>query len=85
MLRVGDEAADAWELLVQKIYVFPSYSINFHASQRTAKRNVMDIDESATTRYTTKAYDTHKHSAIAQLEQIKPLQRFAPSSTNSQP
>jgi nitroreductase/dihydropteridine reductase len=45
----------------------------------------MDIDESATTRYTTKAYDTHKHSAIAQLEQIKPLQRFAPSSTNSQP
>lgn len=45
----------------------------------------MNIDKIATTRYTTKAYDTHKRIDATQLEQIKTLLRFAPSSTNSQP
>jgi nitroreductase/dihydropteridine reductase len=45
----------------------------------------MDIDKIASTRYTTKAYDTHKRIDTTQLEQIETLLRFAPSSTNSQP
>jgi len=45
----------------------------------------MDITRIATTRYTTKAFDPHKHIGAALLEQLKTLLRYAPSSTNSQP
>jgi len=45
----------------------------------------MDITRIATTRYTTKAFDPHKHIGTALLEQLKTLLRFAPSSVNSQP
>lgn len=45
----------------------------------------MDIERIFTSRYTTKAYDPHKHIGSAQLEQLLKLLRFAPSSVNSQP
>jgi nitroreductase/dihydropteridine reductase len=45
----------------------------------------MDIAKLATTRYTTKAYDPHKHIGAARMEQLHTLLRFAPSSVNSQP
>ncbi len=45
----------------------------------------MDITRIATTRYTTKAFDPHKHLGGALLEQIQTLLRFTPSSVNSQP
>lgn len=45
----------------------------------------MDIAKIATTRYTTKDYDPHKRIDTAQLEQLKTLLRFSPSSVNSQP
>lgn len=45
----------------------------------------MNIARIATTRYTTKAFDPHKHIDDAQMEQLQTLLRFAPSSTNSQP
>ena len=45
----------------------------------------MNISRIATTRYTTKAFDPHKHIGGALLEQIQTLLRFAPSSVNSQP
>ncbi len=45
----------------------------------------MNIAQIATSRYTTKAYDPHKHIGAAVMEQIQTLLRFAPSSVNSQP
>ncbi len=45
----------------------------------------MNVAKIATTRYTTKAFDPHKRIGSAQLEQIRTLLRFSPSSTNSQP
>lgn len=45
----------------------------------------MDIAKLATTRYTTKAYDPHKHIGAALMDQLCTLLRFAPSSVNSQP
>lgn len=45
----------------------------------------MDIAKIATSRYTTKAYDPHKRIGAAQMEQLKTLLRFSPSSVNSQP
>jgi len=45
----------------------------------------MNITQIATRRYTTKAYDPHKRIGAAQLEQLKTLLRFSPSSVNSQP
>ncbi len=45
----------------------------------------MDIAKLATSRYTTKAFDPHKHIGAALMEQITTLLRFAPSSVNSQP
>jgi len=45
----------------------------------------MNVDQLATKRYTTKAYDPHKRVGAAQMEQLKTLLRFAPSSVNSQP
>jgi len=45
----------------------------------------MDIAKFATSRYATKAYDPHKRIGAAQLEQLKTLLRFSPSSVNSQP
>lgn len=45
----------------------------------------MDIARIATTRYTTKAYDPHKHIGAALMEQLQTLLRFTPSSVNSQP
>ena len=45
----------------------------------------MNIAHIATTRYTTKAFDPHKHIGAATMEQLQALLRFAPSSVNSQP
>ena len=45
----------------------------------------MDIARTVTRRYTTKAFDPNKRIGAAQVEQIRTLLRFAPSSTNSQP
>jgi len=45
----------------------------------------MNLTRIATTRYTTKAYDPHKHIGAALLQQLQVLLRFAPSSVNSQP
>lgn len=45
----------------------------------------MDIARIVTARYTTKAYNPHKRIGSAQLEQLKTLLRYAPSSVNSQP
>jgi nitroreductase/dihydropteridine reductase len=45
----------------------------------------MNIAKIATRRYTTKAYDPHKHIGAAVMEQIQTLLRYAPSSVNSQP
>ncbi|QWU99500.1 oxygen-insensitive NAD(P)H nitroreductase [Francisella salimarina] len=45
----------------------------------------MNIVEYAKTRYTTKAYDPTKKLNSEQVQQIKDLLRFTPSSVNSQP
>lgn len=45
----------------------------------------MDITRIATSRYTTKAYDPHKHIGAAVMEQLQTLLRYSPSSVNSQP
>ena len=45
----------------------------------------MDIARIALTRHTCKAYDPTRKIAEAQVEQLKTLLRFAPSSVNSQP
>ncbi|WP_150467651.1 oxygen-insensitive NAD(P)H nitroreductase [Francisella sp. SYW-9] len=45
----------------------------------------MDIVNYAKTRYTTKAYDPTKKLTSAQIQQIKDILRFTPSSVNSQP
>ena len=45
----------------------------------------MNISRLATTRYTTKAFDPHKHIGSALMEQLQTLLRYAPSSVNSQP
>lgn len=45
----------------------------------------MDIANIATTRYTTKAFDPHRHIDAALMEQLRILLRFTPSSVNSQP
>lgn len=45
----------------------------------------MNIAKIATTRYTTKAFDPHKHIGAALMEQLQVLLRFTPSSVNSQP
>lgn len=45
----------------------------------------MDIANIATTRYTTKAFDPHRHIDAALMEQLQILLRFTPSSVNSQP
>lgn len=45
----------------------------------------MDIARIATTRYTSKAFDPSRKIPAAQIEQLKTLLRYSPSSTNSQP
>ena len=45
----------------------------------------MNIAKIASSRYTTKAYDPHKHIGAAVMEQIQTLLRLCPSSVNSQP
>lgn len=45
----------------------------------------MNIAQLATTRYTTKAFDPHKHLGAALVEQLQTLLRYSPSSVNSQP
>lgn len=45
----------------------------------------MNIAKIATSRYTTKAYDPHKHIDTALMEQLQVLMRYTPSSVNSQP
>ncbi|MED7819822.1 MULTISPECIES: oxygen-insensitive NAD(P)H nitroreductase [unclassified Francisella] len=45
----------------------------------------MNIVEYAKTRYTTKAYDPTKKLTDQQIQQIKDILRFTPSSVNSQP
>jgi len=45
----------------------------------------MNIAQVATTRYTTKAYDSQRRIDAELLEQLQTLLRFAPSSVNSQP
>ncbi len=45
----------------------------------------MNITRIATSRYTTKAFDPHKHLGAALVEQLQTLLRFSPSSVNSQP
>ena len=45
----------------------------------------MDIARIALTRHTCKAYDPARTIPTAQIEQLKTLLRFAPSSVNSQP
>ncbi len=45
----------------------------------------MDIAQIATTRYTTKAFDSKKRIDAALMEQLQTLLRFTPSSVNSQP
>lgn len=45
----------------------------------------MNIISIATTRYTTKAFDPHKHLGADLVEQLQTLMRFTPSSVNSQP
>ncbi|MBK2356243.1 nitroreductase family protein [Francisella hispaniensis] len=45
----------------------------------------MNIVEYAKTRYTTKAYDPTKKLSNEQIQQIKDILRFTPSSVNSQP
>ncbi|MCL1036110.1 oxygen-insensitive NAD(P)H nitroreductase [Shewanella submarina] len=45
----------------------------------------MDIAALAQSRYTTKAFDATKRIPAEQIEQIKTLLRFSPSSVNSQP
>lgn len=45
----------------------------------------MNVVHIVTNRYTAKAYDPHKRIGSAQLEELKTLMRFTPSSTNSQP
>lgn len=45
----------------------------------------MDIARLATTRYTTKVFDPHKHIGAALMKQLLTLLRCAPSSTNLQP
>jgi len=45
----------------------------------------MDIARIATTRHTCKAYDASRKIPAEQVEQLKTLLRYAPSSVNSQP
>ncbi len=45
----------------------------------------MDIAALAQSRYTTKAFDATKRIPAEQIEQVKTLLRFSPSSVNSQP
>ncbi len=45
----------------------------------------MNIADIATKRYSAKAYDPHRHIGATQIEQLKTLLRFSPSSVNSQP
>ncbi|MDH5785782.1 MAG: oxygen-insensitive NAD(P)H nitroreductase [Chromatiales bacterium] len=45
----------------------------------------MNIDQIATTRYTTKAYDSQRKIDTALIEQLVTLLHYAPSSVNSQP
>ena len=45
----------------------------------------MNISKYAKQRYTTKAYDSSKKLINEQIQQIKDILRFAPSSVNSQP
>ena len=45
----------------------------------------MDISKIAKQRYTAKAYDSSKKLTNEQIQQIKDVLRFAPSSVNSQP
>lgn len=45
----------------------------------------MNIAKIATTRYTTKAFDPSRKIPAEQIEQLKTLLQYSPSSTNSQP
>lgn len=45
----------------------------------------MNIAKIATSRYTTKAFDPHKHIGAALMAQLQVLLRYTPSSVNSQP
>lgn len=45
----------------------------------------MDIVDIATTRYTTKSYDASRSLTDDQVENLRKLLRFSPSSTNAQP